>query len=186
MTELTPVVAVFTDHQEAEAAITNLASGGIPLKNLSIAGKGYHATEKVVGFYNFGDRIKIWGSRGAIWGGLWSLFLSGVFITAPVVGSVVVIGYLAVALITVLEGAVVGGGLGALGAALYGIGIPKDSILIYEEALGADQFLVMAHGSVEEMERAKTILKAFNPLRIDQHIMDTDRIALEVAELKAG
>jgi hypothetical protein len=39
-----------------------------------------------------------------------------------------------------LEGAVVLGGLSALGAGLCSIGIPKDSALQYEAALKADKF----------------------------------------------
>ena len=40
-----------------------------------------------------------------------------------------------------------GGGLTALGAALYSIGIPKDSIVTYETALKADKFLLLVHGA---------------------------------------
>jgi uncharacterized membrane protein len=65
------------------------------LKNLSIVGKGYHTEEKVVGFYTAGDRVKFWGKRGAFWGGLWGLFFGGLFLSIPVVGDVVVLGYLA-------------------------------------------------------------------------------------------
>jgi hypothetical protein len=185
MTAMSPVVAVFANHQDADSAIRRLADAGIDVKHLSLVGKGYHTDEKVVGFYNIGDRVRFWGSRGAIWGGLWGLLLGGVFITAPVVGPLVVIGYVAVALVSILEGGIVGGGLSALGAALYSIGIPKDSIVIYERALTADEFLVMAHGPVEEMQRAKALLKTFNPSRVDQHLEDISRMALELAEMKA-
>jgi hypothetical protein len=52
------VVAVFADHQGAEAAIKKLAEARIDMKHLSVVGRGYHTDEKVVGFYNAGDRIK--------------------------------------------------------------------------------------------------------------------------------
>ena len=139
------------------------------MKNLSVVGKGYHSDEKVVGFYNAGDRIKFWGRRGAFWGGFWGLFLGGLFMTIPVVGHVVVLGYLATVAIAGIENAVLVGGLSALGAALYSIGIPKDSVIQYETALKADSFLVMAHGTAEEMARAKTILGTASPLRVDVH-----------------
>jgi len=67
------------------------------------------------------------------------------------------------------RGAVVVGGLSALGAALYSIGIPKDSAIAYESAVKADGFLVMAHGSADEVERARKVLEPFNPSRIDVH-----------------
>jgi hypothetical protein len=163
------VVAVFADHQAAEAAVKKLTAGGFEMKNLSVVGKGYHTEEKVVGFYNIGDRIKFWGKRGAFWGGLWGLFFGGLFMTVPLVGHVVVLGYLSAMVISALESAVMVGGLSALGAALYGIGIPKDSVIQYEAAVKADGFLVMAHGTAEEMARAKAILGTANPSRLDFH-----------------
>ena len=63
------------------------------MKHLSVVGKGYHIDEKVTGFYNLGDRVMFWGKRGALWGGLWGLFLGGLFMTVPVVGHVIVLGY---------------------------------------------------------------------------------------------
>ncbi|MGP0093329.1 MAG: hypothetical protein ACLPKB_25810 [Xanthobacteraceae bacterium] len=163
------VIAVFADHQGAEAAVKKLAEGGIDMKHLSVVGKGYHTDEKVVGFYNAGDRIKFWGKRGAFWGGLWGWLFGALFMTVPVVGHVVVLGYLAAIVVSAIEGAVVVGGLSVLGAALYSIGIPKNSVVDYEAALKADKFLVMAHGPAEEVERARAILKTFNPSRLDLH-----------------
>jgi hypothetical protein len=163
------VVAIFPDHLEAEAAVKSLASAGFEMKHLSVVGKGYQTEEKVVGFYTTGDRVKFWGTRGAFWGGFWGLFLGGMFMTIPVVGHVVVLGYLAAVAISGIETAVIVGGLSALGAALYSIGIPKDSVIQYETALKADNFLVIAHGTPEEMARAKAILGTANPSRLDMH-----------------
>jgi len=163
------VIAVFADHHAAETAVKKLTAAGFEMKNLSVVGKGYHTEEKVVGFYNIGDRIKFWGTRGAFWGGLWGLFLGGLFMTIPLVGHVIVLGYLAAMAVSAVESAVVVGGLSALGAALYGIGVPKDSVIQYETALKADSFLVMAHGAAEEMVRAKAILGTANPSRLDVH-----------------
>ncbi len=163
------VVAVFADHPAAEAAIKKLTGAGFDMKNLSVVGKGYHTNEKVVGFYNAGDRIKFWGTRGAFWGGFWGLFLGGLFVTIPGAGQVVVLGYLAAIAIAAIENAAIVGGLSALAAALYSIGIPKDSVIQYETALKADSFLVMAHGSAADIARAKTILDSAAPSRIDVH-----------------
>ena len=78
------VIAVFADHNAAEAAVKKLTAAGFEMKNLSVVGKGYQTDEKVVGFYNAGDRIKFWGTRGAFWGGLWGMFFGGLFMTIPV------------------------------------------------------------------------------------------------------
>ena len=89
--------------------------------------------------------------------------------TIPFVGHVVVLGYLATIVVAGLENAVVVGGLSALGAALYSLGIPKDSVLQYETELKADSFLVMARGPTAEVERAKKLLATSNPSRLDVH-----------------
>jgi uncharacterized membrane protein len=54
----------------------------------------------------------------------------------------------------------VGGGLGALGAGLYSIGIPKDSIVQYETAVKAGKFLLIAHGTADDVARAKASLQS--------------------------
>jgi hypothetical protein len=175
-------IAVFDHHTAAEAAIKKLTAAGFDMKKLSVVGKGYHTDEKVVGFYNIGDRVTFWGSRGAFWGALWSLFFGGLFIATPLFGPVIALGYLAVAAVSAIEGAVVVGGLSALGAALYSIGIPKDSVVRYETAIKSDGYLVMAHGTAEEMARAKAILGTSNPASLDVHAAaDNARPALNAA-----
>ncbi|WP_202983037.1 hypothetical protein, partial [Streptococcus mutans] len=61
------VVAVFVHHQDAEDAVRKLAASGLDMTHFSIVGQGFHSEEKVVGFYNVGDRIKFWGKKGAFW-----------------------------------------------------------------------------------------------------------------------
>ena len=68
-----------------------------------------------------------------------------------------------------LEGAVVVGGLSAMGAGMYSLGIPKDSILRYETALKTDKFVLMAHGSMEDITRAKEILNRTKPETLEHH-----------------
>jgi hypothetical protein len=183
MEKIDSVIAVFTDHRSAEAAVKTLTDGGFEMTRLSVVGKGFHSDEKVVGFYNTGDRVKFWGTRGAFWGSLWGTFFGGLFLSIPVFGHVIVLGFLAATIISAIEGAVVFGTLSALGAALYSIGVPKDSVIEYEAALKADGFLVMAHGSPEEIARAKTILLSGKPTQVDVH---ADGPAAAEAQSAAG
>lgn len=167
------LVAVYATHDHAEAAIRTIAKAGLDIKQFSIIGKGYHTEEDVVGFYSTGDRVRFWGSRGAYWGGLWGLLFGGMMLTIPVIGPVMVLGQVAAAVFaavtSAVEGAVVFGGLGALGAALFSIGIPRESVLSYEQALKADRFLLVAHGAEAEMARANTVLKQTGPVQLDTH-----------------
>ena len=163
------LIAIFANHEQAERAVKDLTAAKFDMKRLSIVGQGYHTEEQVVGFYNTGDRIKFWGKRGAFWGGLWGWLFGGLFMFIPVVGHVVMVGYFAAAVLAAIEGAIVVGGVSALAAALYGIGIPKDSVIAYESAVKADGFLVMAHGSAAEVDRAKKTLEPLHPSRVDVH-----------------
>jgi len=167
MDQADTIIAVFPNHEEADKAVQALAAAGIGVKNISGVGKGYHTEEKVMGFYNMGDRMQMWGSRGALWGGLWGLLFGGVFMVVPVFGQVVVLGYLATAVISALEGALVLGSLSALGGAISSIGVPEDSVVRYETDVKADSFLVMAHGTAEEVEKARGVLNQSDPSRLD-------------------
>ena len=57
-----------------------------------------------------------------------------------------------------LENQAVFGSMSALGAALYGLGIPKDAVLRCEAAVRMDKLLLIAHGAVDEVGKAKEIL----------------------------
>lgn len=169
MTQTNTVIAIFADHDLAEAAVKKLAQAGFDMKSLSVVGKGYHTEEKVIGFYNVEDRMKFWGQRGAFWGGLWGLIGGGIFLTIPAIGPVMMLGYLAHLAASVVVGAVEVGGLGVLSAILFNGGIPKDSVIKYETALKTDEFLVMAHGAAEQVAHAKEILQTANPTSLDLH-----------------
>jgi hypothetical protein len=86
------------------------------------------------------------------------LLFGSAFFLVPGIGHVMILGPVASWIIGALENAVVVGGMSALGAGLYSIGIPKDSILQYETALKADKFLVIANGTNEEAEKARSLL----------------------------
>ncbi|MEW9586483.1 hypothetical protein [Paraburkholderia sp. DGU8] len=120
--------------------------------------------------------MKMWGKYGAFWGGLWGLLMGGVFLTIPVLGPIVVLGHLAVVIVSAVEGAVVVGTLSALGATLVNAGLPTASVIHYEAAIQADGFIVMAHGAPDEMARAKAVLATHQPARLDSHegVMPTE------------
>ena len=169
MSKMNTAIAVYSNHAAAEEAVKELQKSGFDLKKLSIVGKDYHTEENVVGYYNAGDRMKYWGELGAFWGGLWGLLFGAAFFAIPGIGPVVVAGPLVSWIVGVLEGAVVVGGLSAIGAGLYSIGIPKDSVLKYETALKADNFVLVAHGTAEEVARAKDILQSTRPSELNLH-----------------
>jgi len=163
------IVAVYPTHTAAEAAVRELQQSGFDMKKLSIVGRDYHTDEHVVGYYNAGDRMKVWGKTGAFWGGLWGFLVGSALFWIPGLGPIFVAGPLVSWIVGALEGAVIVGGLSAIGAGLYSVGIPKDSILEYETAIKTDKFVLIAHGSRDEATRAKEILSGTNPETLHHH-----------------
>src|ERR1022692_1117901 len=177
MSELNAVVAIYGTHIEAEGAVKELQRAKIDMRTLSIVGKDTHTDEHVVGYYNTTDRMKYWGKTGAFWGGFWGLLFGSAFFAIPGVGPVLVAGPLVGWIVGALEGAVVVGGLSAIGAGLYSIGVPKDSIVQYEAAIKSDQFLLLAHGTAVEVERAREIMRTARPVDIAVHAVKQQETA---------
>jgi uncharacterized membrane protein len=169
MPETNSVVAIYETHSQAEEAVKELQRSGFDMKKMSIVGKDYHTDEHVVGYYNTGDRMKYWGKMGAFWGGLWGMLFGAAFFAIPGIGPVLVAGPLVAWIVGALEGAVLVGGLSAIGAGLYSIGIPKDSIVKYELALKSDKFILLAHGTADEVAKARDIMQTTHPVEVAVH-----------------
>jgi hypothetical protein len=167
MSEHNAVVAIYNSH--TEAAIKELKRAAFNITKLSIVGKHYHTVEHLVGYYNTGDRMKYWGTLGALWGSVWGMLLGAGFFAIPGIGPVLIAGPLLGWVLGALEGAVVTGGMTAIGAGLYGLGIPKDSVLKYEMALKSNKFILVAHGTADDAAQARKILHATQPHAFDTH-----------------
>jgi len=163
MTKNNSVVATYKSHIEAEHAVKELQKSGFDMKKLSIVGSEYHTDEEVTGYYTAGDRMKYWGKLGAFWGAFWGLLLGSGFFFVPGIGAIAVGGPLVGWIVLALENAVLVGGLSALGAGLYSVGIPKDSVLKYEAAVKAGKFILIAHGTAAETAQAREVIEATSP-----------------------
>jgi hypothetical protein len=151
MVEQNAVVAMCNTHTEAQAAIKALNHAAFNVKKLSIVGKDYHTDKHVVGYYNTGHGMKYWGT--AITG------IGPVLIAGPLLGWV----------LGALEETVVIGGITAIGTALNNMGIPKDDVLSYETALKSSKFILLAHGTAEEVAHAQSIIQAKRARSIGAH-----------------
>jgi uncharacterized membrane protein len=172
------VIAMFDQHTQAEKAIQDLNRVGFDMKELSIIGNGYHTQEDVVGYYTTGDRMKYWGKNGAFWGSIWGLLFGSAFFMIPGIGPLVAAGPIVGWIVAALEGAAVVGGFSAIGAGLYSIGIPKESILRYETSLKAGTFMLVVHGTEDEVTRAKEILGTAGASETQLHMIDAPISAL--------
>jgi hypothetical protein len=166
------VVAIYDTHAGAEGAIKALQQAGVDMKRLSIVGKDFHTEEHALGFYSSGDRMKFWGTQGAVWGTLWGMLFGSAFFFIPAVGPLVVMGPLVGWIVGALEGAVAGGAVGVLGAALASIGIPAESVVKYELAVKAGKFVLVARGDAALAGVARTVLATTGASLVAAHVRD--------------
>lgn len=148
----------YSTHGEIEKAIQALGKSGFDITKLSVVGRAHHSEERPIGFYTAGGRMKAWGSAGAFWGGIWGMLLAPAVFWVPGLGLLAMAGPVATALLGAVEGAAVGGGLSVLGATLSRIGVPHDDVIKFETTLKADQYVLMVHGSLDDIIKVRAIL----------------------------
>ncbi len=158
-TEATPV-HVFSSHFEAEKAIHTLQRSGFDITKLSIIGRGYETEEHPIGFYTAKDKIRAYGTYGAFWGGIWGMLVGPAIFLIPGIGLLPMVGPIVSVIVGALEGAIIVGGMSALGVGLLNMGIPRDQIIKYEMALRFDKYLLIVHGDTNEIARANSVLNA--------------------------
>jgi len=148
---------MFDRHRDAELAIRGLGLVGFEMKKLSIVGRERHTEEH---------------ATAAFWRSIFSILAAPAFFWIPAIGPILTGGLIGSALMGTLEGAAVGaavvGGTGALAAALASIGIPKDSVVRYEIAVMADSFVLIASGTLAEVEAARETLAGLGA-RVETH-----------------
>ncbi len=153
------VVGVFGRMSGTEEAIRRLATSGFPIRKISIVARDLESEKEVHGYIIAGDVDKNGTAAGAWFGGIFGLLVGAAFLWVPGFGPLLVIGPLAAAMLSGIEGALAGATNGGLLGALMGWGVPRQHILKYEEWVKSRKYLVIAHGSAEEVTQAHDILK---------------------------
>jgi uncharacterized membrane protein len=161
------VVAIYGSIDAAEAAVKDLIEKGFPATQLSIVAQDLTSEEKVHGFITTGDIAKTGAGIGAWTGGIFGLLVGAAFFWVPAVGPVLVAGSLASILLGGIEGAAVGAAGGGILGSLAGWGVSRKHILKYEEKLKGGKYLVIAHGSDEDVDRAKGMLEETKPEELE-------------------
>jgi hypothetical protein len=121
--------------------------------------------------------MKAWGANGAFWGGIWGMLFGSAFFLIPGIGPVIAAGPVVAWIVGALEGAVVVGGASALGAGLYSIGIPRKSIIRYEASLKSGKFMLVVHGTPDEVIRAEQVLSGAGAVECDLHVAEAPAAA---------
>lgn len=159
-----PVMTVLCDTHEQ--AVRKLQQHGFDMRQLSIVGRDYHAEEKVVGYNNTGERMMKWGSNGAFWGSIWGMLMGSAFILIPGVGPLLLAGPPGRHAGRCSGRGCGGGECKCLGAALVSVGVPENSVLEYETEIKVGRYILLAHGTIAEVPRAREILGVADALLV--------------------
>ena len=130
------VVCICDTHEHAQSARKSLQMAGIDTQTLSFATRDASADEHVLTDYTLGDQT----------------------FTLPGFGPLLVSGPLALWIVTALKDGAGAGGVSVVGAGLAKVGIARNSILQYEAALKAGKYLLVLHGSPNEVAKAVAII----------------------------
>jgi hypothetical protein len=167
------VVGVYETLAKAEQAVRQLDREGFPLRQVSIIGHDSERELKVQGYVTVEDEAKTGIRSGALAVGAFGLLAGAVSAWIPGLGHLSVAGPLATALLGLLggiEGTVAGAAWGGVLGGLLGWAVSRQHLLKYEEHLRAGKYLVIAHGSAEEVEQARHILHHSGAEELNLHI----------------
>lgn len=167
------VVGVYGDLSKAEDAIRMLDQSGCPIKQVSIVARDLQNEREVHGYVTAGDVAKGGAVTGAWLGGLFGVLFGAAFLWAPGFGSLLVAGPLSAVFLGGVEGALAGAAGGGLLGALFGWGVSRQPILKYEEHVKGGNYLVIVHGGVDEVERARVALRNTQPNGLNVHGLET-------------
>jgi len=163
------VVAIYKSYTEAENTIKDLHHSGFDMKKLSVVGVDFQTTGRAQGYYSADNRLKCWGTAGTFWGSIWGVLSGSAFFLIPGIGSLLIAGPLVGGIVGMLEGALMIGGLSALGAGLYNLGVPKERIVKYEIALKSGRYVLIAHGTGDEIRQAQDIIDRSETEASEEH-----------------
>jgi hypothetical protein len=161
------VVAIFAGACRASVALAKLRNHNFTGGMLSCLGKAGSAQD-VIGCAAAGDQLECWGPHGQFWSALWRQSSGAALLVVPFIGPVLVAGAI-VNSITELDGAVVQGEVGVIGAGLYSLGIPLDYASAYESVIAADRLLFIVSGQEREVFDAQRVIESVDPLGVYTH-----------------
>ncbi len=164
------VIGVYQTMSEAEEAVRMLDKGKFPIKQVSFVAQNMESVKEVHGYVTAGDVAKSGAGTGGWVGGIFGLLIGAAFIWVPGFGPLLVAGSFATMLLGSMEGVIAGAAGGGLLGALVGWGVSKQHILKYEEHLKGGKYLLMAHGSAEEVTRALKILQGTGAADLTHHV----------------
>ncbi|MBI3621826.1 MAG: hypothetical protein HY208_06525 [Nitrospirae bacterium] len=164
MSERNAVIAVYRNHEQANGAVRTLLRQS-PGSRLSLVTRDRLAGDRIM-IDDHGDgTVSAWGKLGVfgshLWGpGLWGTVMGWASLWVPGLGPLLIGGPLVSQLLGAHDGAAVFGPLTPVGVSLYRIGVSKNGIRRYEEAIRKNRYLLVVQGRPDEVVLAGRRLSA--------------------------
>lgn len=162
-------VTVFKSPVDAEAAIRQLARGGYDLGKVSMLGRD--AVGEIPSANSDGPA----NPTGApSWNGIRGMLVGTGFMVVPSIGPLVVAGPLLTWIVQSMGTSPEPDKQNAVGAGLHHLGIPKQSVVRYEDALRMGKVVIIAEGSAMMMILAREVFRRTPVEVIEQHLHAPD------------
>jgi hypothetical protein len=158
-------IAVFDDIDAAQQAVERLIAAGFPADQISLVGKDLQSEVRITGFVTTGDIAGPSAATGAWVGGLFGILAGTALLFVPGAGPVVVLGPLVAGAVAAAQGALLGGAVGAI----LGHFVAKEHLPKYESLVRAGNYLVVVHGSDDNVARAQQLLADAGNADVQRH-----------------
>jgi hypothetical protein len=168
------LMAVFSSHSDAAAAVRELEKAGFQVTDLSIAGKIDDGQTGLAAWRTSVDHTSSPRKRETSFGYPPVLLAASTSVAVASLGPTLLAGPLA-ALISANSGANTLE-LSVISAGLYSLGIPMCTILRHESSLQTDKVLLLTDGVATELIRAKEILRSMRPEEMHLHFADETKV----------
>lgn len=157
------VIAVYRNHEQANGAVRTAIQYGLDRGSLSLVARDRLAGGRIVIDDHSDGTAASWGKLGVfgpnLWGpGLWGVIMGWVSVWVPGLGPLLIGGPMVSLILGAHDGAAVFGPMTPLGVGLYRIGVPKDGVRRYEEAIRRGRYLLVIQGSQDQVTRAGRLL----------------------------
>jgi hypothetical protein len=169
------LMAVFSCHSDAAAAVRELEKAGFQVTDLSIAGKIDSPQPELPAWRDSDDHPSRGLKRETHSGYPPVLLAASTFVGITGIGPTLLAGRLATLVSAnsangdTLEWSVISAGLNSLG-------IPMGTIVRHESSLQTDKVLLLADGVAAELIRAKDILRSSRPEEMHLHFGDETKV----------
>jgi hypothetical protein len=159
------VIAVFADFDAAHRAVERLVEAGLRPDQISVVGRDLQSELRLNGYVTTSDIAGPSAATGAWVGGLFGLLAGSALLFVPSAGPIIVLGPLAAAAVGAGQGALLGGVVGGI----LGHFVARRHLPKYEQLVRAGSYLVVVHGTDEEVDQARQTFTAAGSTDVQRH-----------------